>query len=143
LRNCGLTLEEVGTALAADTGSGLADLLRRQLELVDGRIRHAVALRVRLSEVLSALSDTVEPSTTEILRLIEETNAMNQPLTAERFSELRAERERHVREMSGEEFAALSHKMEQTWAALSKEEQTVLTEQRRGTRPTNVVDPRI
>jgi DNA polymerase III psi subunit len=124
--------------LSADAGSGLADLLRRQSELVDERIRQAVALRVRLAEVLSALSKTIEPSTTEILRLIEETNTMNQPLTAERFAELKAERERHVREISDEEFAALRDKMEQTWAALSKEEQTMFIERRRAMLPTSL-----
>jgi MerR family transcriptional regulator, thiopeptide resistance regulator len=138
LRNCGLTLEEVGRALSANAGSGLADLLRRQLEVVDERIRQATGLRVRLNEVLSALSDAVEPSTTEILNLIEETNTMNQPLTVERFAELKAERARHVREMSDEEFMALRHKMEQTWAGLSKEEQTALVAYRRATLPANV-----
>jgi DNA polymerase III psi subunit len=127
--------------LSADAGSGLADLLRRQSELVDERIRQAVALRVRLAEVLSALSKTIEPSTTEILRLIEETNTMNQPLTAERFAELKAERERHVREISDEEFAALRDKMEQTWAALSKEEQTMFIERRRAMLPTSLDGP--
>ena len=55
---------------------------------------------------------------------------MNQPLTPEQFAELKVKRGRQLREMSAEELAALNHKREQTWAALSREEQTRLLEQR-------------
>jgi len=42
----------------------VADLLRRQLEVVDERIRQAVALRIRLLGILDALDQTVGPSIT-------------------------------------------------------------------------------
>jgi DNA-binding transcriptional MerR regulator len=131
LRSCGLSLEEIGAVLSADTDGGLADLLRRQLEVVNERIRQAVALRIRLLGILDALDQTIEPSIAEILRLIEETTTMNHPWTAEQFAQLREERARQVREMSAETFTALKQKMQQTWAALSRDEQTLLVEHRR------------
>jgi hypothetical protein len=126
-----LSLEEIGTVLSNEADSGLADLLRRQLEVVDERIRRAVALRIRLLGVLDALERMIEPSITEILRLIEGTTTMNQPLTAEQFAQLRDTRTRQVREMSAEKLNALKGKMEQTWAALSRDEQSTLVEQHR------------
>jgi len=98
--------------------------------VVDERIRQAVALRSRLAGVLGALGRMAEPSVTEILRLIEETITMNQPLTPEQFAELKEQQARQLREMSAEEFAALKQKREQAWAALSREEQARLLEQR-------------
>lgn len=73
-----------------------ADLVRRQLDVVDERIRQTSELRLRLLGVLDALERMVEPSTTEFLRLIEERIAMNQPLTPEQFAKLVDERRRHV-----------------------------------------------
>jgi MerR, DNA binding len=64
LRSCGLSLEEIGAVLSAGADGGLADLLRRQLEVVDERIRQAVALRIRLLGILDALDQTVGPSIT-------------------------------------------------------------------------------
>jgi len=131
LRSCGLSLEEIGTVLSAGVDGGLADLLRRQLEVVDERIRQAVALRIRLLGILDALDQTVEPSMTEILQLIEETTTLNHPPTAEQFAEMREQRARQVREMSAETFAALRKKMQQSWAALGRDEQALLVQQRR------------
>lgn len=131
LQSCGLSLEEIKTALGADAHGDLADLLRRQLEVVGERIRQAVALQVRLTGVLDALEQMAEPSVTEILQLIEETTIMNQPLTPGRFAELKAELSRQVRKMNTEEFAELSRKRAQIWAALSREEQARLETRRR------------
>jgi DNA-binding transcriptional MerR regulator len=131
LRSCGLSLEEIGTVLSNEADSGLADLLRRQLDVVDERIRQAVALRIRLLGVLDALKRMIEPSIIEILRLIEGTTTMNQPLTAEQFAQLRDARTRQMRDMSAAKLNALKGKMEQTWAALSRDEQSTLVEQHR------------
>ena len=131
LRSCGLSLEEIGAALSAGADGGLADLLRRQLEVVDERIRQAVALRIRLLGILDALDQTVEPSITEILRLIEETTTLNHPFTAEHLAQMREQRARQVLEMSAETFAALKERLRQTWAALSRDEQALLVQQRR------------
>jgi DNA-binding transcriptional MerR regulator len=130
LQSCGLSLEEIKTALDADAHGDLADLLRRQLEVVGERIRQAVALRVRLTGVLDALEQMAEPSVIEILQLIEETTIMNRPLTPGRFAELKAELSRQLREMNSEEFAELSRKRAQIWAALSREEQARLETRR-------------
>jgi DNA-binding transcriptional MerR regulator len=130
-KSCGLSLEEIKTALDADAHGDLADLLRRQLEVVGERIRQAVALRVRLTGVLDALEQMAEPSVIEILQLIEETTIMNQPLTPGPFAELKAELSRQLREMNTEEFAELSRKRAQIWAALSREEQARLETRRR------------
>jgi MerR family transcriptional regulator, thiopeptide resistance regulator len=131
LRSCGLSLEEIGAVLSAGADGGLADLLRRQLEVVNERIRQAVALRIRLLGILGALDQTVEPSITEILRLIEDTTIVNHPFTAEQFAQQRERRARQVREMSAEAFAALKEKLQQTWAALGRDEQALLVRQRR------------
>jgi MerR family transcriptional regulator, thiopeptide resistance regulator len=131
LRNCGLSLEEIGAVLSAGADGGLADLLRHQLEVVDERIRQAVALRIRLLGILDALDQRVEPSITEILRLIEETTTLNQPFTAEQFAQMRERRVRQVREMTAETFAALKKKLQQSWAALGRDEQALLVQQRR------------
>ena len=72
-----------------------------------------------------------EPSMTEILQLIEETTTLNHPPTAEQFAQMREQRARQVREMSAETFAALRKKMQQSWAALGRDEQALLVEQRR------------
>jgi MerR family transcriptional regulator, thiopeptide resistance regulator len=130
LQSCGLSLEEIKTALDADAHGDLADLLRRQLEVVGERIRQAVALRVRLTGVLDALEQMAEPSVIEILQLIEETTIMNRPLTPGRFAELKAELSRQLREMNSEEFAELSRKRAQIWAALSREGQARLETRR-------------
>lgn len=135
LRSCGLSLEQIGETLSAEANGRLGDLLRRQLNVVDERIRQAVALRVRLLGVLDALDRLDEPSTTDILQLIEETTTMTQPLTIEQFAQLSEQRARQVREMSAETFNALKQKMRQSWAALSREEQVRLIEQRRAMLP--------
>jgi MerR family transcriptional regulator, thiopeptide resistance regulator len=137
LRSCGLSLEQIGEALSAEADGDLGGLLRRQLSVVDEHIHQAVALRVRLLGVLDAIDQIVDPSITDILHLIEETNSMTQPLTAEQFAQLTEERAQQVREMSAQTFNALKRRMRQTWAALSREEQTRLIEQRRAMLPTD------
>ncbi|HTR71527.1 MAG TPA: MerR family transcriptional regulator [Mycobacteriales bacterium] len=135
LRSCGLSLEQIGEALSSEADGGLGELLRRQLGVVDDRIRQAVALRVRLLGVLDALARMDEPSTTDILELIEETTTMTQPLTAEQFEQLAEKRAHQVQEMSTETFNALKQKLRESWAALSREEQARLIGQRRATLP--------
>ncbi len=115
LRSCALSLEEIGTVLTAGGDSGLADLLRRQLAVVDERIRQAVSLRIRLLGILDGLDRMVEPSITEILRLIEETTTLNHPLSVEQFAALMEERARQVREMNAETFTARTEKLHQAW----------------------------
>jgi len=56
---------------------------------------------------------------------------MNHPFTAEQCAQMREQRARQVREMSAETFAALKRKLQQSWAALGRDEQALLVQQRR------------
>jgi DNA-binding transcriptional MerR regulator len=129
LRSLGISLEQIGTLLNGEPDP--ADLLRRQLDVVEDRIRSATSLRTRLLDVLDALGHNSEPSAGQLLQLIEETITMNEPLTPEQFAELKEKRERQVRELSDEHFASLRQKMKDAWNALSRQEQQRLTKQRR------------
>jgi MerR family transcriptional regulator, thiopeptide resistance regulator len=129
LRSLGISLEEIGMVLDGEPDP--VGLLRRQLDVVEDRIRNAISLRTQLLDVLDSLGRNAEPSARQLLQLIEETVAMNEPMTPEQFAQLKEERERQARELSDEDFAALRQKMKDTWNALSRQEQQRLTEQRR------------
>jgi MerR family transcriptional regulator, thiopeptide resistance regulator len=133
LRSLGISLDEIGTLLDGEPDP--TSLLRRQLEVLEDRIRTACDLRARLLDVLNSLGRNAEPSARQFLQLIEETVAMNEPMTPEQFAELKQklkeERERQVRELGDEDFAALGQKREDAWNALSGQEQQRLTEQLR------------
>lgn len=129
LRSLGISLEEIGTLLDGEPDP--TGLLRRQLDVVEERIRKASDLRARLLDVLNNLRRNAEPSARQLLQLIEETVAMNEPMTPEQFAELKEELERQVRELGDEDFAALSQEREDAWNALSRQEQQRLTEQLR------------
>jgi MerR family transcriptional regulator, thiopeptide resistance regulator len=129
LRSLGISLEEIGTLLDGEPDP--TGLLRRQLDVVEERIRKASDLRARLLDVLNNLGRNAEPSARQLLQLIEETVAMNEPMAPEQFAELKEELKRQVRELSDEDFAALSQKRDDAWNALSRQEQQRLTEQRR------------
>jgi DNA-binding transcriptional MerR regulator len=133
LRSLGISLEEIGALLDGEPDP--TGLLRRQLDVVEERIRKASDLRARLLDVLNNLGRNAEPSTRQLLQLIEETVAMNEPMTPGQFAELKKELERQVRELGDEDFAALSQKREDAWNALSRQEQQRLTEQLRKTVP--------
>jgi MerR family transcriptional regulator, thiopeptide resistance regulator len=79
LRSLGISLEQIGTLLDGDPDP--AGLLRGQLDVTEERIRKATDLRARLLDVLDGLSRNAEPSARQLLQLIEETVAMNEPLT--------------------------------------------------------------
>ncbi|GLX06053.1 MerR family transcriptional regulator [Microbispora sp. NBRC 16548] len=129
LRGLGISLEEIGTLLDGEPDP--TALLRRQLDVVEERIRKASDLRARLLDVLDDLGRNAEPSARQLLQLIEETVAMNEPMTPEQFAELKEELKRQVRERGDEDVAALSQKREDTWNALSRQEQQRMTERRR------------
>jgi MerR family transcriptional regulator, thiopeptide resistance regulator len=129
LRSLGISLEEIGTLL--DGAPDPTGLLRRQLDVVEERIRKATELRARLLDMLNNLGRNAEPSAQQLLQLIEETVAMNEPMTPEQFAELTEELRRQARELGEEDFAALSQKREDAWNSLSRQQQQRLTEQRR------------
>jgi DNA-binding transcriptional MerR regulator len=129
LRSLGISLEEIGLLL--DGRDDPLGLLRRQLDIVDERIRHAVGLRARLLSILQGLNRRVEPPTEQLLALIEETVVMNDPLTPERFAELKRDRERHLGELSETELDVLQQQMKRTWESLGSEERERLVSRRR------------
>lgn len=122
LRGLGISLEEIGTLL--DGESDPTGLLRHQLDVVEDHIRKACDLRARLLDVLNDLGR--EPSVRQLLQLIEETVAMNEPMTPERFAELKEKLQRQEHDL-----AALGQKREDAWNALSRQERQRLTEQLR------------
>jgi MerR family transcriptional regulator, thiopeptide resistance regulator len=86
LRSLGISLEEIGALL--DDEPDPVSLLRRQLDVVDERIRKAITVRARILDVLASRSMNAEPSVSQLLQLTEETVAMNEPSTPEQFSSL-------------------------------------------------------
>ena len=133
LRSLGISLDDIGKLL--DGTDNLAELLRRQVEVVDQRIRDAVALRTRLLDTLHSADREVEPSSEQLLRVTEETVAMIEPITAEQLAEMTDARTRRIRELSETEFAGLKQKLSDSWRALSRPEQQHLVIQRRRTLP--------
>jgi DNA-binding transcriptional MerR regulator len=129
LRSLGISLEEIGLLL--DGRDDAVGVLRRQLSVVDERIHQAVSLRAHLLSVLRRFDRNVEPSTEQLLALIEETVVMNEPLTPERFVELKRERERYMSELSDTEFKELQQEMRRTWESLGSQEREQLVAQRR------------
>src|SRR5262245_57361956 len=87
LRSLGISLEEIATLLDGEPDP--IGLVRRQLDVVEERIRKASDLRTRLLDVLNSLGRNTEPSARQFLQIIEETVAMNEPMTPERFAELK------------------------------------------------------
>jgi len=133
LRSLGISLEEIGTLLDGDPDP--AGLLRRQLEATEERIRNAASLRARLLDVLDSLSRNAEPSARQLLQLIEETVAMNEPLTPEQLAELKEKLQRQARELSEADLAALRQKKEDTWNSLGSQDQQHLAERLRTIAP--------
>ncbi|HUB38484.1 MAG TPA: MerR family transcriptional regulator [Streptosporangiaceae bacterium] len=129
LRSLGISLEETGRLLDGEPDP--TGLLRRQLEVVEERIRTACDLRARLLDALKNLGRKAEPSVSLLLQIIEETIAMNEPMTPTQFAELRQKLQLRARELCEEDFAALSQKREGEWNALSCHERERLTEHRR------------
>ena len=118
-----------------DGEQDLPGLLRRQLDVVDERIRRALDLRSRIAELIESLNRKAGPSAGQLLQLIEESVLVGEPLTPQQLTELTAGRGRRMRELSDEEFAAMRQRRDQTWRALSRREQKRLMEQRRRMMP--------
>ena len=129
LRSLGISLEQIGTLLDGEPDP--TGLLRRQLDVTEERIRKASDLRARLLDALNNLGRNAEPSVPQLLQIIEETVAMNEPMTPEQFAELKEKLQRQARELSGEDFAALRQQREDTWNPLSSQDQQRLTGQLR------------
>ena len=122
LRGFGFSLAEIKDMLVAEPRLDPAELIRRQLVVLDERMRQAASLRARLIRVLDALESSAEQSTKEFLRLIEETITMNEPLTPERVTQLVEARRREQAGLTAAEQAELSHQREESFAGLDDQE---------------------
>jgi len=121
LRGFGLTLAEIGEALDRP-GVDPREIVRRQLDQTDERIRQAVRLRDRLTGVLGALEKLDEPSTSEFVTLIEEMVTMDQPLSPEKIQEMQRHRQEMADRLSPAELAEMSHRRQAATAALTPEQ---------------------
>ncbi|WP_433685184.1 MerR family transcriptional regulator [Nocardia sp. CA-119907] len=138
LRGFGFALEDIAALLDAEPTLDPRELIRQQLVVVDQRIARAAALRERLLGVLDGLDDAVEPSTSEFLRLVEETISMNQPLTPEEFARLTRQRAEYTRQLGAEELAAMAQRREAAFAAVSPAERARMHAQRARMMPPGV-----
>ena len=118
LRGFGLTLAEIGAALD-QPGADPREIVRRQLDQTDERIRQAMHLRARLAGVLGALDRMAEPSTSEFVTLIEEMVTMDQPLSPEKIQEMQQHRQEMTARLSPAELAEMNHRRQEAMDALT------------------------
>jgi DNA-binding transcriptional MerR regulator len=121
LRGFGLTLAEIGEALDRP-GVDPREIVRRQLDETDERIRQAIRLRARLAGVLGALEQMAEPSTSEFVTLIEEMVTMDQPLSPEKIQEMQQHRAETAARLSPAELAEMSRRRQEATASLTAEQ---------------------
>jgi DNA-binding transcriptional MerR regulator len=136
LRGFGLSLSEIRDTLGAAAGDPVG-LLRRQLAETDERIRRGMTLRGRLLGVLGALESMDEPSTSEFVQLIEEMNAMSQPLSPEQIAEMQRKRQEFAASLSPEELAEMSRRRTEAVAALTPEQREAMQAERARWMPTS------
>ena len=129
LRGFGLTLAEIGAALD-HPGTDPREIVKRQLDQTDERIRQALSLRSRLAGVLGALDKLTEPSTSEFVTLIEEMVTMDQPLSPEKIQEMRQHREEMTARLTPAELAELNRRRQEAMAALTPEQLTDMQQAR-------------
>lgn len=132
LRSLGITLEDIAAILDGEPDP--IGLLRRQLDLVEERIGKAFELRARLLDVLNNLGCSAQPSACQLLQLIENTVALDEPMTSEQFEELKDKLRQQARDLGERDLTALGQKHD-TWNSLSHHDQLYLTGLRRRTPP--------
>lgn len=79
LRSFGLPLARIRAVLDAEPDHDPAELIRRQLDVVEERLRQTAELRIRLLGVLGALDAAADGSTEALLDVIEEMTAVTRP----------------------------------------------------------------
>jgi DNA-binding transcriptional MerR regulator len=129
LRGFGLTLAEIAAALD-QPGADPREIVRRQLDQTDERIRQATRLRTRLAGVLGALDRLAEPSTSEFVTLIEEMVTMDQPLSPEKIQEMQQHRQEMTARLSPAELAEMNRRRQEATAALTPAQLTEMQETR-------------
>ncbi|MFD5652767.1 MerR family transcriptional regulator [Streptomyces sp. NPDC127039] len=131
LRSFGLPLAQIRALLDAEPDHDPAELIRRQLGVVEERLRQTAELRIRLLGVLDALDASADGSTETYLNVIEEMTAMERPLTPEAVARLSEARRRWAESLGEEELRALHHRRAEIFATLGEDERRRLTERRR------------
>ncbi|WP_399890371.1 MerR family transcriptional regulator [Streptomyces sp. BBFR51] len=131
LRSFGLPLTQIRAVLDAEPDHDPARLIRRQLDVVEERLRQTAQLRLRLLGVLDALDASAGTTTEAYLEVIEEMTAVERPLTPEEVARLSEARRRYAETLTDEERRALHRRRAETFAALSEDDRRRLTERRR------------
>ncbi|MFJ8809935.1 MerR family transcriptional regulator [Streptomyces sp. NPDC102490] len=131
LRSFGLPLAEIRAVLDAEPDHDPAELIRRQLDVVEERLRRTAELRARLLGVLGALDTAVDGSAEAYLEVIEEMTAMERPLTPEEVARMSDARRRWAESLGEEELRALHHRRAEIFATMDEDERRQLTDRRR------------
>ena len=135
LRGFGFALGEIAELLG-DTTIDPHTLLHRQLEQVNEQIAASIRLKHQLQRALHAIDTHTEPSSQNMIELIEVMTAMQNPLSPERFAELAAARTKFAESLTEEELAAMNERRRQFAAQLSPEELAEMQQARAALLPT-------
>ncbi|MCW8118699.1 MULTISPECIES: MerR family transcriptional regulator [Streptomyces violaceoruber group] len=131
LRSFGLPLARIRAVLDAEPDHDPAELIRRQLDVVEERLRQTAELRIRLLGVLGALDAAADGSTEALLDVIEEMTAVTRPLTPEQVAGLGEARRRWAESLGEEELRALHHRRAEIFATMGEDDRRRLTDRRR------------
>jgi DNA-binding transcriptional MerR regulator len=129
LRGFGLSLAEIGHTLD-DVAGDPREILRRQRDAADERIRRALILRSRVTALLSTLDRLTEPSVSEFVNLIEGMVLVEQRLTPEQFEEMSRRRQELAASLSAEQRAEMHRHREEMVAALTPEQMAEMQRER-------------
>ncbi|MGQ4423704.1 MerR family transcriptional regulator [Streptomyces violaceoruber] len=131
LRSFGLPLARIRAVLDAEPDHDPAELIRRQLGVVEERLRQTAELRIRLLGVLGALDAAADGSTEALLDVIEEMTAVTRPLTPEQVAGLGEARRRWAESLGEEELRALHLRRAEIFATMGEDDRRRLTDRRR------------
>src|SRR3954452_16498014 len=120
LRSFGLSLAQIADIL--DDAEDPRELIRGQLAVAEERLRQGQQLRFRLLDLLRALDGMAEPSTTELIEVIEVMTSMNQPLTPEEVEQMSQRRREFMSRLSDQERAEMQRRREERTRNLDPEE---------------------
>jgi DNA-binding transcriptional MerR regulator len=107
LRGFGFSLVEIG-GLLDSSELDPRELIQRQLDQADDRIRRATRLRDRLEAVLDLFDAAGNPSAEVLVRLIEEMTAVDHTYTPEEFEQLAAHRRELMAQLSPEQLEEMT-----------------------------------
>lgn len=130
LRSFGLPLAQIRAVLDAEPDHDPAELIRRQLDVVEERLRQTAELRLRLLGALSALDAAADGSTEAYLDVIEEMTAVERPLTPEEVARLGEARRHWAESLGEEELRALHHRRAEIFATMGEDERRLMSERR-------------